>query len=584
MPPKKSKGKKNGSSSVTHRVVKSKETVLDYELDENYQLNNAAGGKNDQDHHSKEEETIEEKELKLADQVDQGVFSYYMALVDIYINTRHVFQLFMLFFLSNLIYLIFKERQDNGDDKAMDYIISASCIILAITLEGLAVLNSRFTQFGKKKTTVKPQLLDFNYIYPVFFPLAICLLKAPNKVIIIYCCISQLGYMNMFVRTLISYVILIQFSTERLTAQLLLLPIGHCFFFEMINKFVGNEIPIYEKSFMSILYVALSYLITFEESNITLFIMKNLVLSFTVGSILASPILELYKNQVEKSLKYTWLLAIYLLFLASGLIISDKLLLPVLKQFHLNWLIDFIKSSDARTSIFKTWIISSAVLIPLIFILFNKVFTNVNLSIKRKVWHFVLFAMIIKPMKEEPELVSIALFGILGLLIAVEMVRSNELPPFGKSIKNLFKNFEDQKDTDGKFTLSYIYLLLGISLPFWCNNVDGLRESSYVGLITLGLGDSFASIVGSRFGYSKWPNSQKSIEGSVTMCISTFLGYVLLDIINGGTGDKLEVLNWTNRCMVALLSAFFEGIVDVNDNLFVPVFAYLVEEILMNFN
>ena len=583
MPPKKNnKGKKSGST-VTHRSFKNKETVLDYELDEVYETNKTTNdNKNIQD--EEPEETIEEKESKLAEQADQGVFSYYMALVDIYINTRHVFQLFMLFFVTNLLYLVFKEREDNGDENAMDYIVNTSCILLAILLEGFAVLNSRFTQFNKNKTTIKPQLLDFNYIYSVYLPLAICLLKAPNKVIVISCCVAQLGYMNMFVRTLISYVILIQFSTEMITAHLLLLPIGHCFFFEMINKFVGNELPIYEKSFFSILYVALSYFITIQDSNITLFIMKNLVLSFTAGTIFASPILELYKGQVEKSLKYTWLFAIYLIFSAAGLIISDKLLLPVLNQFHLNWLIEFIKSSKERTDIFQAWIIATIVLIPTIFLLFNKVFPTVNLSIKRKIWHFVLFGMLVKPMKEQPELVSIALFGILGLLVVVEMIRSNELPPFGKSIKELFRNFEDEKDNDGKFTLSYIYLLIGVSLPFWLNNVDGLRESSYIGLITLGLGDSFASIVGGKVGYSKWPMSNKSIEGSITMGICTFLGYILLDYINGSGNDKLEVLNWTNRCMVAVLSALFEGIVDVNDNLYVPVFAYLVEELLMNFN
>jgi dolichol kinase len=575
MPPK--KVNKKNSSTVTHRVVKHKDSVLDYEIDTQYELskeNNEGSGLND--------ETPSPPDVK------NGVFSYYIGLIDMYINTRHVFQTFLMIFLINLLYLAFKQEEEKGVKNLMDNFITASCVLLATLLECMAVLNSRFRQFESGKTTIEPSLIDFNYIFTVIFPLIICLLKAPEKVLIISCIVVQVSYMNIFVRVLISYVILVQFGNENnsLTGQLLALPISSCFFYEMINKFVENNLPIYEKTFLSILITSLSYFITYSQSNLTLFILKNLFLSFTVGLILSSPILELYKSQKEKTLKYFWLLSIYIIFISSSLIISDKLLLNSLGKFHLNWLIDFINESSIRISIFKNWIIFTIILIPSIFILFNKF--NIGLCLKRKIWHFIIFGFLIQPIIIEPELTSIALFGITGILILIEIIRSNELPPFGKKIKLLFSKYEDEKDNEGKFILSYIYLIIGISLPFWVNNINNKLESSYIGLITLGLGDSIASIIGNKFGVFKWPNSNKTIEGSFAMVISIIIGYFILDYFNNtyslNNNDPLIGLNWNNRVMCAILCAVFEGIVDMNDNLFVPVFGYIIEELLMYFN
>jgi dolichol kinase len=134
------------------------------------------------------------------------------------------------------------------------------------------------------------------------------------------------------------------------------------------------------------------------------------------------------------------------------------------------------------------------------------------------------------------------------------------------------------------FTLSYIYLMIGVSLPFWINNVNGSKESSYIGLIALGLGDSIASLVGSKFGKTKWPGSNKSFEGSIAMALSILGGYAIFDFVGASAGvSTMETLSWTNRIMAAILCSAFEGIIDVNDNLFVPIFGYLIEELLFQF-
>lgn len=588
MPPKKSKSKKNSTTSnnIIHRSNKNKSLDYDYDpLSESKTIENEI--LDDKIIETEDRKIIKEEDIE----TENGVFGYYMSLIDLSINTRHVFQIFMLLFLTNLIYIYFiKEKEINIESKGIEKLITVSCILLTIILESFAVLNSRFRQFEKDKSKPRPQLLDFNYIYSVFFPLAIGLIKSPNYIILISSIIVQFNYMNLIVKILISYVILFQFADiNLLSGKSLLLPIISSFYYEMMNKFVGNEIPIYEKTILSNLLTIGSFFIEFNNNDnnckLSLYLMKCLYLSFIIGIILSLPILELYKNQKEKTLKYTWLIGIYLIFFSSGLIISDKLLLTKINKFHLNWLIEFIKDSNQRKEIFKNWILNSIILIPIILIIFNKFSKLINLSFKRKIWHFIIYLNLIKPILLEPELVSIALFGLLGILIIIEIIRSNELPPFGLIIKKIFIKFQDKKDNEGKFILSYIYLVLGISLPIWINNNNNLKESSYIGLILLGFGDSFASLIGSKIGKFKWPNSKKTIEGSISMVIGILIGYLILDyyLLNLKI-ENFQNLNWNNRIMVAVLSALFEGIIDINDNLFLPIFGYLVEELLVMFN
>ncbi|KAG0686394.1 hypothetical protein C6P40_004233, partial [Pichia californica] len=358
MPPKKSKVK--NSNNVAHRSIKHKESTLDYDYDPTIELNKKKEQEEEEEQQQQQQQQQDNINIKKEiDPVEEGVFGYYIGLIDKNINTRHVFQIFMLFFLSNLIYLYFikeNEIDNNDEDKSKNFetIITVLCILATTILESFAILNSKYRQFVKDKSKPIPQLLEFNYIYSIYLPLAIGLIKCPDKIVLISVCVVQIGYMNLIVRCLISYVILFQFANINLiNFQILSLPIISCFFYEILNKFIGNEIPIYEKSILSNILTIGSILINFKQSNISLFLMKNLYLSFIIGILFSSPILQYYKKINERTLKYILLILIYLIFFSTSLIISDKLLLKKIGKFHLNWLIDYIKFSNERNKIFK---------------------------------------------------------------------------------------------------------------------------------------------------------------------------------------------------------------------------------------
>ena len=60
-------------------------------------------------------------------------------------------------------------------------------------------------------------------------------------------------------------------------------------------------------------------------------------------------------------------------------------------------------------------------------------------------------------------------------------------------------------------------MLVGLSFPLWISNFEIFNLGQLSGLITVGVGDSFASLIGSRFGRHKLPGrySRYSI-GSIT--------------------------------------------------------------------
>lgn len=112
-----------------------------------------------------------------------------------------------------------------------------------------------------------------------------------------------------------------------------------------------------------------------------------------------------------------------------------------------------------------------------------------------------------------------------------------------------------------------IYLLLGCSLPLILVYPHRNDTSSTLihtsGLAILGVGDSLASIFGSRFGRRKWmPGiSSKTIEGTAAAILGTFFFLVLTSGCCSGTVSSL---------VASVLVALLEAMTNHVDNLVLP--------------
>jgi dolichol kinase len=169
---------------------------------------------------------------------------------------------------------------------------------------------------------------------------------------------------------------------------------------------------------------------------------------------------------------------------------------------------------------------------------------------------------------------------ILAVFIILEMARVIKLYPVAEILESSVKAFIDEKDA-GQVTFTPIYLLVGCSLPLWIHNspcdLAGSTSFEFLplisGILSIGIGDTFASVVGSTVGRHKWPKSNKSVEGTIASIIAqaafiyalNTLGFVPLN-------TRLTAL-----CGIAvIINSLVEALTDQVDNLVLPIVTYVI--------
>ena len=158
---------------------------------------------------------------------------------------------------------------------------------------------------------------------------------------------------------------------------------------------------------------------------------------------------------------------------------------------------------------------------------------------------------------------------------------------FYESVHQFMTALVDERD-QGSVIVSHLYLLLGCAAPGWL--LLGLLErfsasnGSWTtlltdwssGLLSLGVFDTAACILGSRFGRHHWPHSRKTIEGSLGGFIATWLCQLLLQQWHA---PNVFHVNWTALARFSgavFLCTVFEALTAQNDNLVLPMFCFAV--------
>lgn len=129
----------------------------------------------------------------------------------------------------------------------------------------------------------------------------------------------------------------------------------------------------------------------------------------------------------------------------------------------------------------------------------------------RKIFHILIVLVFLPGLIYQCAFLFVASGIALALLIVLETMRNIRLPPLHGILEHSVKCFIDEKDA-GAVALTPIYLLVGCSMPLWlhpcpCDLTDsaGFELLPLMsGVISVGIGDTAASIVGSKFGRIKW--------------------------------------------------------------------------------
>ncbi|XP_015601471.1 dolichol kinase [Cephus cinctus] len=239
----------------------------------------------------------------------------------------------------------------------------------------------------------------------------------------------------------------------------------------------------------------------------------------------------------------------------------------LLDQSPLHWIIFFIFSDFKRIILISYWMVCVAFAIGAIA---RQILLNSQASTAiRKHFHVLAVLVYIPGMIYDPSLLYLASGTIMCLFLMLEIIRILGQPPLGDLLQKGFSVFADNKDS--LVSLTPLYLLCGLSFPLWmpASNLDLLSLLS--GVLTVGLGDTAASFVGSNWGKHKWSSCEKSIEGTLAcILIQLTVVYCL-----GYFGYVEGFVTLVKATLSIIGISIVEARTDQIDNLALPLLMYL---------
>ncbi len=86
---------------------------------------------------------------------------------------------------------------------------------------------------------------------------------------------------------------------------------------------------------------------------------------------------------------------------------------------------------------------------------------------RRKVFHFMMVAMLLPTIYVDPCFVALALALVLSVFLLLDLLRASQLPPLSKPLARFLTPYVDGRDLRGPVVISHIFLLVGCAVPLW---------------------------------------------------------------------------------------------------------------------
>eukprot|EP00055_Hartaetosiga_balthica_P010801 m.47302 g.47302 ORF g.47302 m.47302 type:complete len:468 (+) comp7322_c0_seq3:16-1419(+) len=201
---------------------------------------------------------------------------------------------------------------------------------------------------------------------------------------------------------------------------------------------------------------------------------------------------------------------------------------------------------------------------------------SISSSNLRKAFHGLVTFLFVPILYVDARFLYYSLAFAFVLFVIAEFYRTSAAHPLAGWIDKLTSRYIDAQDS-GPLILTPIYLLLGIAIPVWLSSGGGdgghvhghaLKMSTFAGLMSIGVGDTFAALIGRRYGRVKLFGGRKSLEGLlgsiasqlVFAAVLVLLGVVQVEIVMISMGIVV------NACVEATTSQI--------DNLLIPILTY----------
>lgn len=292
---------------------------------------------------------------------------------------------------------------------------------------------------------------------------------------------------------------------------------------------------------------------------------------------------------------YPWLrMQVLTLNLDHWIPVPERIAAVPVTYFHGPWISQLrsnIGLANTRLLISAYWL---GIIILGLTIVIN-LSSTVEVDTRRKVFHFMMVAMLLPATYIDPSFAALALSLILAVFLLLDLFRATQLPPLSKPIAYFLTPYVDGRDLRGPVVISHIFLLIGCAVPLWLSlgavtrGDDGwevlTRDVSMVsGVICVGMGDAAASLIGRRYGRRKWlwPGG-KSLEGSLAFAVAVTIALMAAKVwlrIGGWEDGGAEGDSWVMTFGKAVLAAGMASTTEAvltggNDNVVVPVVFWL---------
>ncbi|PKU82479.1 dolichol kinase EVAN [Dendrobium catenatum] len=267
-------------------------------------------------------------------------------------------------------------------------------------------------------------------------------------------------------------------------------------------------------------------------------------------------------------------------FFYASLSLMLTILVPALIHFTqdfamhpLLWVLNFLFTEPLRRiSLCFYWIV----------VLCVSVFRFYNISknskteriLLRKYYHLVAVLIFVPGVIFEPAFLDLAFGAALAAFLILEMMRVWSIWPFGHMVHQFMNAFTDHRDSE-ILIVSHFSLLLGCAIPKWMSSGFNDRPlSPFAGILSLGIGDTMASMVGHKYGVLRWSKTgKKTIEGTAAGITSVLASCSLLLPLLASTGSILSQ-HWFSLVVAVTLTGLLEAYTTQLDNAFIPLVFY----------
>lgn len=192
----------------------------------------------------------------------------------------------------------------------------------------------------------------------------------------------------------------------------------------------------------------------------------------------------------------------------------------------------------------------------------------------RKYYHLVAVLIFSPAVIFQPAFLDLAFGAAFAVFLILEMLRIWEIYPLGRVVHQFMNAFTDHRDSE-ILIVSHFSLLLGCALPKWMSS--GLNDrplAPFAGILSLGIGDTMASMIGYKYGVLRWSKTRKkTIEGTAAGITSVLAACSILVSLLASSGYILSQ-NWLSLLIAVTLSGLLEAYTAQLDNAFIPLVFY----------